>query len=351
MTRRPDLPRLEWKKNPRAGEFEPRHRITWTEGGKRKERTIRLDWKGDTGRLLELYWKCEAGLHDVQKPKKPEKTWRDLVIEWRKDQRIQRKLADSTKVSYRRTMEWILEKNADLAVKSLTHQRLRAVHDKYSGTPRKADHFVQVVKLLWNYGNKKLRWSLGENPAEGLDLFETSRPFEPWPEWMVAKLDKAPEDVRNLARLILGRGERPGAAVLTRWERFAGDSMTVIDQKGGETWEVFCPPSLSDYLATIQKRGTFVLAKNLSEPLGYDAVEKQFRDWRKTMGEAAKPFTLHGLRKLAIVQLAEAGCSEAEIQAITNQTPETIAYYRRRANRLLMSRNAQMRRERGTNRE
>ncbi|WP_097070125.1 site-specific integrase [Rhodobacter maris] len=42
---------------------------------------------------------------------------------------------------------------------------------------------------------------------------------------------------------------------------------------------------------------------------------------------------MHGLRKLAIVRLAEAGCSDAQIQSITNQTPEMIAYYRSKANR------------------
>ncbi|MEM1363577.1 MAG: hypothetical protein AAGF94_18020 [Pseudomonadota bacterium] len=109
--------------------------------------------------------------------------------------------------------------------------------------------------------------------------------------------------------------------------------------------EVFCPPSLRKHLDQIPKRGAFVLSKNLNDPLGYDAVEKQFRSWRKGLGEAARPYVLHGLRKLAIVQLAEAGCSDAEIQSITNQSAETVAYYRQRANRKIMSRNAQMRRE------
>ena len=87
-----------------------------------------------------------------------------------------------------------------------------------------------------------------------------------------------------------------------------------------------------------------MLAKNLTEPLGYDAVEKVFRAWRKDLGVKAKKYTLHGLRKLAITRLAEAGCSDAEIQAVTNQSAEMVAYYRKMADRKKLSRAAQQRR-------
>ena len=67
----------------------------------------------------------------------------------------------------------------------------------------------------------------------------------------------------------------------------------------------------------------------LRAPIGKDVIEKAFRHWRATLGEKARPFTLHGLRKLTFVELAEAGCSDAEIQAVTGQSAAMIAYYRR----------------------
>ncbi|MEP0452270.1 hypothetical protein [Roseibium sp.] len=60
---------------------------------------------------------------------------------------------------------------------------------------------------------------------------------------------------------------------------------------------------------------------------------------------AAMVFTMHGLRKLAIIELAEAGASDAEIQAVTNQSAEMVAYYRRRASRLKLTHAAQDRRK------
>ncbi len=60
----------------------------------------------------------------------------------------------------------------------------------------------------------------------------------------------------------------------------------------------------------------------------------------------AKLYSLHGLRKLAVVELAEAGCSDAEIQSVTgHRTADMASYYRRKADRSRMSKTAQQRRE------
>lgn len=81
----------------------------------------------------------------------------------------------------------------------------------------------------------------------------------------------------------------------------------MVDDKVDKEREVYCPQSLSAALATYERSGEHVLSKNLREPLGYDSVEKTFRAWRGTLGKRASPYVLHGLRKLAIVELAEAG--------------------------------------------
>ncbi|RVV99682.1 hypothetical protein EKE94_03090 [Mesobaculum littorinae] len=142
--------------------------------------------------------------------------------------------------------------------------------------------------------------------------------------------------MRSIAELILGTGLRPGAAVEMSWDDFAGDRMKVLDEKAGERITTHRPHDLRTYLDDLPKRGAYVLAKNLTQPIGYSACEKAFRAWRATLGPEAKPYSLHGLRKLTIIRLAEAGCSEAEIQAVTKQSVETVVYYRTRANRLAL---------------
>ena len=126
--------------------------------------------------------------------------------------------------------------------------------------------------------------------------------------------------------------------------------MTVTDEKGVDAFEVYCPQPLREYLGGVQKRRKPILPKNLSEAMSYDSAEKRFRAWRKELGPEAAPFVLHGLRKLAIVRLAEAGCSDAQIQAITNQSAEMVPYYRKRASRVVLSRAAHTMVEQNKNR-
>ncbi len=337
-------PRLCWKWAPRKEAWEPYHRITWRDAGKRKERLILLDWQGNAETLDTLYWACEAGRHDTQKTV-PLYTWGEAIRTWRADPRVQGKLADSTKRSYRRDMDRIMEKNDVKDMRRTSRQAVRAAHGKLSSTPRKADKHLQTISLLWNYAKTKLDWPLGENPASGIDHYGPQKEWQPWPEWMIDKLPASPLNVRTLAELILGTGQRPGAAVTMTREHFKGEWMDVLDEKSDEFFETYCPDRLREYIDALPHTGKHVLAKNLTQPLGYDAVEKQFRNWRKTLGDNARPYVLHGLRKLAIIQLAEAGASDAEIQAVTNQSAEMVAFYRKKASRKKLSRSAQKKRK------
>ncbi len=318
-------------------------RLTWTDGGKRKAREIMMTSQPDTPEFDIEYWSIRTGKSHKITPPVPKTSWRVLVVEYRTSSRYKR-LKAGTKKPYDRVIEQILAKNADRDVGAMTRQQVRDVHKKYADTPRKADWYVQVISLLLNFAINTLDWDV-KNVAEGIELYGKQREFEPWPDWMIQKIDTAPESVRAAIELILGTGQRPNAAIQMRHDHFHGEWMDVLDEKGGERFEVFCPIELRSYVAKIPKRGAYVLARNLTTPMGYNVVEKAFRSWRNNLGKEAAQYSLHGLRKLAIIRLAEAGCTDAQIQAVTNQSPEMVAYYRKRANRKLLSKAA---REHGT---
>lgn len=337
-------PNLTWRWNARNEIWVPYFRVTWTEGGKQREKNVKLDWRGNAELLDTLYWQCKAGKHEKQS-RPVQYSWKNLIIAWRSDPRIQMKLSDGTKRSYRRDMDRIMEKNAEKDVRKTTRQAVRAAHSALSETPRKADKYLQTISLLWNYGADHLDWPIGPNPAKGIAHFGKQREFEPWPEWMIEKLTEAPQNVQTAAQLILGTGQRPNAAIRMRRDQFRGEWMEVLDEKGNQAFETFCPQELRDYVKALPVNGTHVLSKNLTQALGYDAIEKAFRAWRTSLGPKAKPYVLHGLRKLAIIRLAEAGCSDAQIQAVTGQSAEMVAYYRKRASRKALSKSAQERRQ------
>lgn len=337
--------RLKWVWNKRKWVWEPYHRTTWSEDGKQKERAVLLKWDGDAQKLDDEYWRCESGKH--QKQSTPAKyTWGELIVLWRKDPRVQGKLAASTKASYRRDMDRILEKNAHKDMRNTTKKAIRDKHASMALEPRKADKYLSVISLLWNYAAKKQDWPLDTNPALGIDRFGKQREFEPWPDWMIQKLTDAPDIVQRAGSLIMNTGQRPTAAIGMKFTQFDGEWMTVLDEKQDEYFDVFCPLPLQDDLKRWKQTGSYVIAKNLREPLGYDAVEKRFRAWRERLGDQAKKYSMHGLRKVAIIRLAEAGATDAEIQAVTNQSAEMVAYYRKKANRKALSKAAQTRQTR-----
>ena len=79
--------------------------------------------------------------------------------------------------------------------------------------------------------------------------------------------------------------------------------------------------------------------------MGYGIVEKAFSAWRSTLGDEGKTYSMHGLRKLAIIRLAEADATDAQIQSVTNQSFQTIVYYRQLASRKKLSKAAMTRGE------
>ncbi|MFG6565992.1 hypothetical protein ACGYLI_17390 [Sulfitobacter sp. 1A13421] len=172
-----------------------------------------------------------------------------------------------------------------------------------------------------------------------------------WPDWLLDALSNAPDDVRIGGELIFGTGQRPAAAIKMLRSSFNGEWVTVVDEKGNETFDIYCPVRLRMVVESLDEGPRHVLSKTDVAPRSYDEIEKSFRSWRSTLTELAathdddaKRYSLHELRKRACVELAEAGYSDAEIQAVTGQSLETVAKYRKEANQKAMSRTAQLRR-------
>lgn len=103
---------------------------------------------------------------------------------------------------------------------------------------------------------------------------------------------------------------------------------------------------MRDVLSATQKRGAYLFARNLTESVGYFAIAEETRKVRDTFEGKADSYSLHGLRKTAAVQLAEAGCSDAEIQFVTgHKSLAMVQHYRKRAAQKRLSKTAQIRRE------
>ena len=328
------------------------YRITWTVEGKRKERYVALPDDPDTPEFAAAYWKIRSGKATIDKPVAT--SWRNLIVSYRTSRRF-RELALGTRKIYNKVIDDLLEKNADKDVTKVTRQQVRAIHEKYSDTPRAADHKLQVMSILFNFARKQLDWPI-QNPAEGIELYGPQKEMLPWPEWLQKAWVKACVELDAPRALLAyhlgtGTGQRPGDLVKMEWAHFDGEFMQVVQEKTDARIEVYCPKRLRDFLATVPRAGRYVFAKNLTQPVTYYALEAEVRKVRTALGDKAKPYSMHGWRYVAAVELAEAGCSDAEIQSVTgHKALQMVQKYRSKAAQKGLSKQAQQRREsQGTN--
>lgn len=322
-------------------------------GGKRTEKLIRIKAEPGTPEFDRLYWEIRSGkAHRAEV-----KTSFSALVEAYLVSKKYAALAPSTKVKYRKILDLIREQNGPLDVTTVSRSEVEASHQKYAATPRQADYYLQVLSILFNFAIR-LEW-MTHNPASGIDKFGARKELKPWPEWFQAEYRaRATGNALAAYHLGSGTGQRPGDVVKMRWSDFDGEYMTVKQEKGrekdahkdSETLTIYCPAKLRAFLASWPRKGEFIFAKNLREAVDYQSVEKQFRKVREAIAKErpeALDYSLHGLRYVAAIELAEAGCSDSEIQAVTgHKSLGVVQKYRAKASKKRLSKAAQERRER-----
>ncbi len=315
--------------------------------GRRK--LVRLPNDPNSQEFDRRYWEIKSGKAYAPKPKL---TFEKLIGQYIASSGYKNK-ADGTKKKYRPILEHIREKNGPMDFTKMRRKDVLAAQEAFSETPRKADYFVQMLSILFNYAIE--REDMTHNPACGVKLYGPQSEMEPWPQdkqdAYIRYCERNKLDTELLAFYLgTGTGQRPGDLCQMKWEHFDGEYMFVLQEKTKTRIRVFCPDNLLDALAKFPRQGDYILARNLREPLTYNILQKKVLAVRKAI--EATNFTMHGWRFTAAVELAEAGASDSEIQSVTgHKTLKMVQKYRDRANQAKLSKTAQTRRnrERGQN--
>ncbi len=111
----------------------------------------------------------------------------------------------------------------------------------------------------------------------------------------------------------LGTGQRIGDCVKMLWDDFDGEYMRVVQEKTGEKIWVYCPRRLRNCLAALPRKGKYILAKNLAQPIGKRGAQKAFEEVLEAIAimRGEDRLVPHGWRYTAARLLAEAGCTDA----------------------------------------
>lgn len=312
---------------------------------RRGKTRIRLPDDPDSPEFDKAYWEIRSG-----RDKRQVKTSFEALIQSYYQTPRFRALKDSTKREYRRTLELIREKNGPRDFTKLRRRDVVAARDQYADSWRKANGMVEQLSILARHAIE-LEW-ITSNPASGVDKLKGGS-YEPWPaskleayERYCQKNDLTIE--QTVFELAIGTGQRIGDVCQMRWDQFEDGYMQVTqDKTGAELW-IYCPQRLRDYLQGLPKAGQHILAKNLTQPISKRRAQRLIQEVRTAIG--ADALVPHGWRYNATKELAEAGCSDTEIQAVTgHRSLEMVKKYRSQANQRNLSKAAQQRREQNKN--
>lgn len=338
--KKPDLPYLEWKTV--KGHQYCYFRLD--RGGKVTRHRIKAS--PDTPEFMQEYWAIRSG-----KRAKPVKTtWNALIIAYYESPEFKSK-ARGTRENYRRHCEAIREKNGTKDVRLFRRKHAIAARDALSETWSKANERLAVLSILCKKA-VDLEW-IDRNPVSDISKL-TGGEYEAWPDAMLDAFVRYCEarklvTARTVYELCVGTGQRLGDCTKMTWDDFDGEYMAVVQEKTGEKIWVYCPPRLQAYLETLPKAGRHILAKNLTTPIGKRAAQAAVEEVREALGIMRGEARLvpHGWRYTAARLLAEAGCSDADIQAVTgHKTLAMVQKYRRQADQRKRSKRAQEKRTR-----
>ena len=148
--------------------------------------------------------------------------------------------------------------------------------------------------------------------------------------------------------LALYTGQRLSDVLAMRWSAInAGGLLAVKQGKTGKELMIPLHRDLKAILETAPRTAVTIAATAEGRPWG-----KGFQNvWAKHRPAmvADSGLVFHGLRKSAVVTLLEAGCTDAEVAAITGQSRTMVEHYAKMVNQEKLARAAILRWEQRTN--
>jgi integrase len=251
-------------------------------------------------------------------------------------------LAKETQRSRGNIFEGLRNRHGKEDFAAIKKKHVQAMIDAKVDTPSAARNLLAALSLLMKFGiDQGLR---KDNPTIGVKRAPiTSGGHETWEEEHIAAFE-AKHPIGTRARLafelLLYTGQRRGDVVGMGRQHVRNGLIAVQQQKTDERLLIPIHPKLRAAIAAVPAdQMIFLVAKH-----GGPFTPQGFTNWfRRACNEAGIKVGLsaHGLRKAMCRRLAEAGCSHAQIMAISgHKTPRMVQVYIDAANQERLARDA-----------
>ncbi len=238
-------------------------------------------------------------------------------------------LSQSTKTNW--AIIWVLFQRPGGIYRCVLCKRSMCLSSATSGLRRRRPPTICCAAL-----SSLLSWSVprgwrGDNPCEFVRKLKGGEPWRAWPWTAIRTLETlAASEMWWAAGLALYSGQRLGDVLSMRWSEVDSGVMSVRQEKTNARVWIPLHRDLRPVLDAIPRRAITILSSEKGRPWTKDGFKSQ---WQHQMacielvtGEC-HGLVFHGLRKSAVVFLLEAGCSTAEVRAVTGQSLQMVEHY------------------------
>lgn len=250
-------------------------------------------------------------------------------------------LKPSTKREWGRLCRVIATAWGELEVRGVEPKHVLRLRDGLAQTPATANNVLRVLQTVFGWSVPR-GWR-DDNPVREIKHLKAGDGYEPWP-WDVIETARAElrPDLWWAVALALYTGQRLSDVLAMRWSAInAGGLLAVKQGKTGKHLMVPLHRDLRAVLETVPRKAVTILTSAEGVPWrgGFQTA------WRKHRPAIVveRGLVFHGLRKSAVVTLLEAGCTDAEVAAITGQSRAMVEHYGRLVNQEKLARSAILR--------
>ena len=225
-----------------------------------------------------------------------------------------------------------------LPVRGIETKHVQALAD--TQTPATANNLLRCLNAMMGWSVRH-GWRQ-DNPCREARYRPKGDGYGPWSAEQVeaARIELEPTrpDLWWAIALALYSGQRLGDCLAMRWDAINNGQLAVRQAKTGKTLLIAIHRDLAAVLDTIPRRAVTILTSADGTPWrgGFQTA------WRAHKPSAVRDAGLvfHGLRKSAVVRLLEAGCTDAEVAAITGQSRQMVEHYAKQVNQTKLAASA-----------
>ena len=246
----------------------------------------------------------------------------DLLQAYQKSAKFD-KLADNTQKLYVGAIRKIETVWGEFPVNDLTPYYIRRAINGEGWGGATQNIVTAVLGAIYTWGRRNELTSA--DPVKDIERGKGGEHL-PWPDDLVeAALVCDDDTVRLAVHLLYFTGQRIGDVLKMRWGDVRPDHIYVEQEKTGKVVEPPIIAALQAELDRTPRKGIRIL-----EGVNYNHLRRKLQGFTKARGLHTVP---HGLRKNAVNVLLEAGCTIAEVAAITGQTFQVVEHYAAKVNR------------------